>query len=264
MTGDCPACGYRGGLTVSNKDGRELYYCHACRDAEAVFSAVRAARGDNWQPPAKPTTERDNSASEAARRIWRDASPATDSDVGRYLRARAIRQPLPPTLRYHAGLKHSATGLTLPAMVAAVTAWPFNSVVAIHRTFLRSGCDAKASVSKAKMTLGPCGGGAVRLAPGAAKMAIGEGIETSLSFAELSGLPTWAALSTGGLEALLLPDVAQDIIIAADHDTPGLEAANRTAERWTREGRTVRIVCPPTPGGDWNDYLKTETGKAAA
>jgi hypothetical protein len=49
------------------------------------------------------------------------------------------------------------------------------------------------------MMLGPCRGGAVRLAaPGDALM-VGEGIETCFAAMLATGKPTWGALSTSGL-----------------------------------------------------------------
>jgi putative DNA primase/helicase len=66
-------------------------------------------------------------------------------------------------------------------MVAAVTRVPDRTPVAIHRTFLARDGSGKAPVDPQKMMIGPCAGGAVRLAPAAGTLMVGEGIETSLS-----------------------------------------------------------------------------------
>ena len=68
-------------------------------------------------------------------------------------------------------------------------------------------------------------------------------------------LSVWSALGTGGLEALVLPEpsVVSEVLIAADHDPPGLRAARNAARRWVAEGRCVRIAIPPQPGMDFND-----------
>ena len=68
----------------------------------------------------------------------------------------------PLSLRYHASLKHGYTGLLLPALIAAITIWPDRDVVGIQRTFLRADGKGKAPVTKPKMMIGRCGGGAVR------------------------------------------------------------------------------------------------------
>ena len=51
---------------------------------------------------------------------WHQAQPIAGTPAETYLRHRGIIGVLPPTLRYHPALKHTETGLRLPAMVAAV------------------------------------------------------------------------------------------------------------------------------------------------
>ena len=63
-------------------------------------------------------------------------------------------------------------------------------------------------------------------------MAVSEGIETGLSFMQATEIPTWAALSAGGLQALLLPPEVREVLIAADRDLVGLNAAQIAAARW--------------------------------
>ena len=83
---------------------------------------------------------------------------------------------------------------------------------------------------------------------------VGEGIETCLSVMQATGNPAWAALSTSGLRSLDLPRGVRDVIVLADGDKPGEDAAQDCARRWKREGRRVRIARPPT-GMDFNDLL---------
>ena len=117
--------------------------------------------------------------------------------------------------------------------------------LAIHRTFLARDGGGKAPVDPAKMMLGPCRGGAVRLAQPDALLMVGEGIETCLAAMQATGNPAWAALSTSGLRALDLPRDVRDVIVLADGDEPGEAAAQDCARRWKREGRRVRIARPP-------------------
>ena len=148
-------------------------------------------------------------------------------------------------------------------MIAAVTRWPGDDVVAVHRTFLTVGGTAKADVAPAKMTLGPIGGGAVRLGSVGARLAVTEGIETGLSVLLAIGTPTWAALSTGGIRKLVLPPLpmAASVTIAADNDAPGLSAAHDAATRWHAEGRRVWIATPTRSGQDFNDVIQaTDAG----
>jgi putative DNA primase/helicase len=49
----------------------------------------------------------------------------------------------------------------------------------------------------------------------------------------------------------------RNVIIAADNDASGAGQRNTLAahDRWTAEGRSVRIKCPPNTGDDFNDVL---------
>lgn len=104
------------------------------------------------------------------------------------------------------------------------------------------------------MMLGPCCGGAVRLADPGDLLMIGEGIETSMAAMQATGNPAWAALSTSGLRGLCLCEDVRHVIVLADGDAAGEAAARECAWRWKREGRRVRIARPPQ-GKDFNDML---------
>ena len=87
-------------------------------------------------------------------------------------------------------------------------------------------------------------------------MVIGEGIETAASAALLTGFPAWAAISAGNLaKGLALPPEARRVVIAADADAPGQDAARHAWLRWRAEGRDVQIATPNFVG-DFNDLLR--------
>jgi putative DNA primase/helicase len=137
-------------------------------------------------------------------------------------------------------------------------------LVGVHRTYLRADASGKADIEPAKAMLGCAKGGAVRLAPPAETLMIGEGIETCLATMQPTAMPAWAALSAGGIEASVLPSFVRQIVILADQDHHGRgeRAARTAAQRWVVEGRSVRIAMPPEPGADFNDVLlgKSATG----
>jgi DNA primase len=133
----------------------------------------------------------------------------------------------------------------------------------IHRTFLARDGAGKAPVNPQKMLLGPCKGGAVRLAQANDLLMVGEGIETCLAAMQATGNPVWAALSTSGLRALDLPTELHDVIVLADGDDAGDSAAREAAQRWSREGRRVRIARPAW-GHDFNDLLLMSGNEVAA
>ena len=130
-------------------------------------------------------------------------------------------------------------------------------LIGVHRTWLDRGADGIWHRCD-RASLGPTAGGAVRLGPLDPDRAliVGEGIETVLSLMQLRGLPGWAAISTSGLNALMLPLAARRVLIAVDHDEHGKgEAAAREAgQRWVSEQREVRLAMPMGIG-DWNDVL---------
>ena len=265
----CPAHNDRDpSLSIHYGPGSKLLvHCHAGCDQVQVIEALRT-RGlwsdRQGQPgqvitlpqPVSTVTSRhrdDAKRTEAAIRIWREAGPADNTLVEVYLRTRGIALPIPPELRFHAALRHPSGGVW-PAMVAVVTRAPEGESIAIHRTFLSRDGKGKAPIEPQKMMLGPCRGGAVRLAAATGRLMVGEGVETCLAAMQAAGQPTWAALSTSGLRSLGLPPEVREVVVLADGDAPGEAAAREAALRWKRQGRRVRIARPPQ-GFDFNDLL---------
>ncbi len=138
-----------------------------------------------------------------------------------------------------------------------MTVCPGDEIVAIHRIFLKADGSGKAPITQNKMMLGPCKGGAVRLAASSDELVLAEGLETALSVLQAIGKPTWATLSTSGLKAVRLTPEVQTVIIAADGDQPGEDAAMIAADRIVAEGQKVKIARPPW-GMDFNDLLRAE------
>jgi hypothetical protein len=246
-------------------DGKVLVCCHAGCAQNAVIAELRQRglwgeqglgrpKHSDSKPaaPVKPDHE-DAERSTSALKIWQSTRPADGTVVETYLRSRGLHLPPPETIRFHPDLKHP-TGDRWPAIVALATRGVDNEQVAIHRTFLARDGRGKAPVQRQKMMLGPCRGGAVRLAPASDLLMVGEGIETCLAAMQASGHPAWAALSTSGLAALELPDDVREVIVLADGDAAGEAAAHKAALRWKREERRVRIARPPR-GLDFNDLL---------
>jgi putative DNA primase/helicase len=255
----CPAHeDRRPSLSIRDGDEAPLLKCHAGCNSAAVVDALRW-RG-LWPVPAefsgRPENRRcDNSAWALA--IWRAARPIAGTLAEQYLRGRGITIPLPPSLRYHRSLRHKATGLQLPALVAGISG-PDRYIAAVQRTFLRADGGGKAQVSEPKMTLGSMGRGAVRLAAAGDVLGIAEGIETALSAMQIFGLPVWASLGAERLGKLELPPQVRRVVVFGDI---GSEAnAYRARDTYRREGREAGVRFP-TIGKDFNDQLTA--GRAA-
>jgi putative DNA primase/helicase len=232
-----------------------------------------ARRGLIKQPQGEPKTEIVTDKADERRRvavardIWVRTHPAdATSQLDRYFYERGISLPPPPTIRILGMTHHSESGESRPAMAARIDHLE-RGHTGTHVTFLAITGECKATIDPVRKTFGLVSGGCVRLAPiqPDAWLVIGEGIESTLSAMQLTGLGGWAALSAIGIEKLVLPPEANRIIIAADNDANGRgrEAAEAAAQRFAREGRKVRISMPPHIGQDFNDVLLAGEGRHA-
>jgi putative DNA primase/helicase len=272
--GQCPCCGYRSGFAVAERrNGLPLVYCNAGGCGQAELAAALRRRG-LWPDhnhkearsgidPDEMARRREAKAHERSRKIalaadmWREAYPALGTLIETYLRSRDIVLPVPSAIRIlgmHDAYGRHPTGARRPQMITRVEHVE-HGPVAVHRTFLKVDGSGKATVDPVRISHGPVGGAAVRLASVGSILAIAEGIETALSYMQATGMPTWAALSAGGIRALVLPENVLEVVIAADPDPVGIMAAHAAARRWISEGRRVSIVRPPL-GRDFNDIAR--------
>ena len=257
----CPAHEDRDpSLSVSVKEGRTLIYCFAGCSADAVLEAVGLTwrdlrEGEAWtwspfpsRPKPRPKSEPEAPSLENRARweaLWEGAKPAHPI-LTRYLRARGLGLEPPPTLRviYPRGE---------PVMVARVEGE--GGLLGLHLTFLEP--DGRGRKEKKLARGSKPKGGAIRLFPLEAgqPLALAEGIETALAVRETTGWPVWATIAAPFMKEVIVPEV-EEVLIAADHDRAGLEAARALARRLIREGRRVRMALPPVEGEDWLDALK--------
>ena len=233
----CPVHGSRG-ATLALRDGDRglIVHCHAECDRGAILAELRrrglVGRQNEYRSRVRPSRydirDRDRRI-EIARRVWGETRDARGSPVERYLRSRGITIPVPSLSLRWAGSLRRPDGTCGPAMVARVDR-PDGQLVGVHRTWIDRDV-AGVWRRRDRASLGPIGGGAVRLAPAAEMLIIGEGVETTMAGMQASGLPGWAALSAGGIARLILPAVVCVVLIAVDRD------ANGTGERAARARR---------------------------
>lgn len=137
-----------------------------------------------------------------------------------------------------------------PAMVAVVRDRDGASL-GLHLTYLALDGQGKAFGQKSRLMFGPMRGGAVHLSPAGRALALGEGIETCLAYQVKSGLPAWAALTTSQYASFELPRGVRRLVIAADGDKGGMNAATTLAGRICR---ACDVEIDPAPEGqDWAD-----------
>ncbi len=263
----CPVCQperrhNQRALSLRDDGGRLLAFCHksgcAFRDIIGAAGLPQNAVRFDLLAAREVDLEREDYAARQlarARRLWDTCKPITGTKGEAYLRGRGITCPLPASLRWADDAFHGPSARWLSAMVGDVSAG------GVHRTYFEK--SGERICGSAKMMQGPCAGGAVALSKARGPLVVCEGIETGLSL--LSGLLShpagvWAALSTSGMKALDLPEKPERMMIAADGDLAGKEAAAFLATRATALGWKVSLLVAPD-GRDWNDVL-TEKGGA--
>ncbi|GIW29046.1 MAG: hypothetical protein KatS3mg070_2409 [Meiothermus sp.] len=259
-TATCPAhgSGKNKALSVALKGDRLLLHCFAGCPANAVLEALGLTWRDLYAKDSKPweapgyyrpvAPERPTTPAEARERWvrWWDKATPHHPLLRTYLRARGLSITPPPTLRL-------ATWGEKRFMLARVEG-P-RGLVGMHMTLLKP--DGSGRLEKRLAKGSHPLGGAIRLYPLEASkpLALAEGIETALAVHQSTGWPVWACVSAIGLEQVQLPPEALEVVICADHDKAGLEAARKLARRLLSEGRRVRLATPPREGTDWLDVL---------
>jgi hypothetical protein len=218
--------------------------------------------------PRETTTESCDRNSEAcdtiafARKIWAASQPIIGTKAEAYLRARKITADLSNApLRYHPALiyreSRNSPSRKLPALVAAVTD-NSGAITGIHRTFLDPVRNAKANVASPRRALGAILGNGVRFGVVEEFAIIGEGIETVLSLkSAMQHLPMVAALSAGHLAAWKIPAGMRRLIVAADNDRAGQNAAHKLADDAKADG--VKVQTFVSTEKDFNDDLRRVT-----
>jgi hypothetical protein len=229
------------------------------------------ARAHLGRPPVPPDTPAARKAKapggtrNAAARLFAASMPVAGTLAATYLRSRGITQmAASEALRFHPKCWHREDGQTKPvprpALIAAVTDGA-GVLQGVHRTWLAPDGHGKAEVDTPRRAMGHILGNAVRLSPHDDILVVGEGIETMLSLVEVApGLPVWAALSSGHLGAVLLPEGVQRLYIAIDRDPAGQRAAERLSARALDAGIECHVLEPRL--GDFNDDLRTNGAEA--
>lgn len=218
-------------------------------------------------PPPVPAAPDYAQPSARVLRLRRECCPVEScAPVVDYLDSRGL-WPLPQgcTLRAHPLSPYFEDGQPIgrfPALVAEIRDL-VGELVSLHVTHVPNG--RKLQDHEPRKILSPLtgrAGCAVRLVPLAGPvLGIAEGVETGLSAIRLHGIPTWAALNTALLAKFEPPAGVERLVILADRDVPGLEAAAHLMER-LQGCVAVEIRVPPAPAKDWNDVALADRGAA--
>ncbi len=276
----CPVCEGRDRFRFDDQDGRGTFFCSHCGAGDG-FKLLYLVKGWSFKEgaieienivgtmPVREQKVAQNAGDkvETCRRIWRESRTVIVGDpVQQYLARRTGIDTIPSCIRFHPDLiyRHADDSITRhPAMIARVTGIDGQGV-AIHRTYLTSDGN-KADVPTAKKIVGTLPpSSAVRLFHDGPCISIAEGIETALSAFLLFGVPTWAAVTAGGLEKWTPPLDTKRVIVFGDNDLSGTgqAAAWALARRLIAAGIDTEVKIPETAGTDWNDFSMQQRGGA--
>ena len=261
----CPGPGHSKrdrSLSILFHDRDFVCHSHAGDDWRACRDHVRAALGIGHAGAARPAVTGRNKApaghgdrSARALALWNEARPIRGTPAEKYLKSRGLDYD-GGALRWHPRCPFGTE--RHGAMVALIRSIRTNAAQAIHRTALTPDGE-----KLGRKMLGPCAAGAVKLTDDAdveTALAIGEGVETTLSIRRLPGLermPVWACLSAGGIERFpVLPGI-ETLWIAVDRDASGAgeRAASACAERCEAAGLEVLLLMPGRENSDLNDTV---------
>ena len=269
----------RGGVFGCNRQGISETWCAADR-----ATMTREQRAALARQVMAATTERERQQrerwSKVAQRIaqvWAQCVPLLPGDpVTLYLKRRGLGGvwPLPTVLRLHRALPYWHEGEklgTFPAMVAPMVA-PDGRTVALHRTYLHAD-GRKADVPSVKKLTGAAGslsGACIPLhGPREGRIGIAEGIETALAAWCASTVPTVASYCANSLAMWRWPAGVQRIVVFADNDKAGCEAADALRARALAAHVRCDVLTPTTERADWcdvwaaRDAVAIEAGGAA-
>jgi putative DNA primase/helicase len=274
-----PAPGHRSAdRSVSLRlDGdRVLVHSFGAADWREVLDWLRGAgwidtenrlcgEGGRWPTaPARADRTRAERIS-AARALWAAGGPlSAPGAAARHCHGRGIDPEGLIALRAHPAAPTAVyrnAGLRLPALLAAVRDAD-GELTAVEVTYLDArGVRSRLAHPSRKVVGVLPAGAAVRLAPAAVHMLVGEGVFTTLSAMARFGLPGWALLSTSNLRRWRPPAPVRRLLIAGDRGPDGeRSAAVLRAAAW-KAGVPAEIALPPIGAGDWNDLLCAEGGK---
>lgn len=285
----CPGCGGSDRFRFDDRDGRGTWICSGGGadvvagdgfqllghvygwDFKTARDRVLEIMGGATPPASPPQPQRTPPSDEPARPSRRvhdilrtSAAPESVEGARLYLDSRKL-WPLPPgcELRGHAGVDYFDNGERVgryPALLAPVRDL-YGELVTVEVTYLENGkkldrdpCRKKLSSMQGRR------GCAVRLAEiDGDTLGIAEGVETALAAMRLHGVSTWAALSAGVLKRFEPPQGIHRVIVYADRDIAGLDAAWELRDRLEGQAVVERAI-PSAPHGDWADVLAAREG----
>jgi CHC2 zinc finger len=286
----CLMCGGTDRFSVNTK--KQVFLCRRCNAKGDVINLVQALDGVGYldaistlagaapiridynipkQPALVPKQRKEelpNGTGPLALALWWAARDPRGTIAETYLRSRGLDLPdeaAGDAIRFHPNCPFGEA--RHPAMICLVRNIITNEPQAIHRTALMpDGTAIKHDDKTFRLTLGPTGGGAIKLDPDeniTKGLCVGEGVETCLAGLKYDLRPVWSLISTGGIAKFpVLPGI-ECLTIFRENDEPNARAVAECADRWLDAGREVIGADPPPDCKDINNLIVKEAQNAS-
>lgn len=238
-------------LSVSDGAHGLMVHCFAGCSRDDVKAALARLDLSREAAPvaAEPKRARPKTTTADALALWARAQPIAGTQGERYW-TQTRRLPSPPaSIRFLPDAPFS-TRRKAPALVAAMQA-PTREIVAVQLTFLDRSRPIKARVDYPRRIIGPANGAATRLGPLAEILGLAEGCETAHAAMLIHDMPVWSVNGGERLPLFKPPDGVRRLVIFADPDLPGRNAAE-AARAAHQTALDIEIRFPDGPPGD--DY----------
>ena len=286
--GPCPICGGKDRFRFDDKDGEGTWFCNQCRAGTGIIlvrklngwshkeacDAVDEIIGKDYRPagPKPPVVENGRDRRAIDRLLGEACAPHA---VDAYLMRRGLAASSAvlkghPSCPYYvedgaeAGRPRYRVLGRFPAVLAPIVD-ARGELIGVQRVY-----DADLHDHDRKKVLGDLKGGVVHLGNPTDELGVCEGFETGLAAQQLFGLPVWACLTAGNLEAFEPPAGIMRLHVFGDNDvsSEGQAAAFNLARRVNRQNQQrktgaepAQVHLPLDRGADWLDVL---VGRAAA
>jgi putative DNA primase/helicase len=225
-----------------------------------VNSLIEKLNGEfyDFREPEHAPRERIAARINRAMALWQQGTSLTATPGEPYFNGRGCPVPGDDILKFHGACPFGT--LRVPTVLALIRDVVTGEPIGVHRTVIKDDGSGKRFGAASKMMLGVARHGAVRIQAASEHLGIAEGIETALSAMQVFKTPVWATLSSGGIASFpILPGIKL-LTVFADHDQPGIAAAERCCRRYNAAGIDAEIRYPSKPGTDWNDFVAKENG----
>lgn len=263
----CPICGGTDRFRFDDLEGRGTYHCNGCGAGNGLAlicktKSINASEAWALVKDALPNAEHVAPKEKIdytplIKRILASAKPISEGDpVYQYLRSRGILNPPPTILIAPTHIPRDTDPMMMVCRIAKD-----NKLVGVHLTLLKDGARAF------RLIYGLPGrslkGAAIRLhrIEASGKLAVGEGVESSLSASQLYHRPAWSCMNATLLARVELPAEVTDLLVAGDNDATytGQSAAySRARKSVVQEHRALtRVAIPDGVDQDWNFVVQS-------